>query len=836
MSYGEQENSGISLLYVDDEPVLLNMSKLFLEKIGGFSVTTAGNAKDALKLLSEKPFDAVVSDYQMSGMDGIGLLKSLRSSGNRIPFIIFTGKRREEVVIEALNEGADFYLQKGGDPKSQYAELAHKIKSAVKSRRSEEALEKRVIMLTQPPAEGNIEFEDLFDIDEIQRIQDDFSTGAGVASIITRPDGTPITKPSNFTRLCSDVIRKTEHGCKNCYISNATVGRPNPDGPTVQKCLSGGLWDAGASIIVNGRHIANWLAGQVRNEAQTEEKMLEYARKIGADENVFLEAYYEVPSMSTERFENVSKALFAMANQLSKSTYHNLRQARSIAEHERTKKELLRKTGELNTAYEQLAASEEELRQNYDELVKSEKELRESEAKFKTLVDLSLDGILVVDFSGKILFANMEISRILDVKDCKSLAGTANIMDYIAPESRAGLEKDLGCVLRGIDRYPVGYKIINEAGGEIWVECIGKRILFNDSEAMLVFIWDVTGQKEIEEQLKESENKFTTVFMNSHFVLTLISGTDQKFTDVNEKFVNQTGYSMEETIGKTPGELGIFQDNNEYKALLAAMRERGAIDNYEIKCRKKNGEINLCCFTSRFIRMGGKPFCLAVVEDITERKTAEEAVRFANRKLNILSDIKRHDILNQLMVIKGFLEIAEDHVLDQPGADCLNYIKKASPAIQRHIEFTREYENLGVNKPVWMDIRELISDSGNEKVVLYNDCRNIEVNADPMLEKVFLNLMDNTIRHGEATEVRVGCEISGDLLKILWEDNGTGIPDSDKERIFEKGFGKTTGFGLFLSREILSITGISICEAGEEGVGARFEINVPGEHFRVVNS
>ncbi|WP_052418788.1 PocR ligand-binding domain-containing protein [Methanolacinia paynteri] len=836
MSYGEQEDSGISLLYVDDEPVLLNMSKLFLEKTGGFSVTTAGNAKDALKLLSEKPFDAVVSDYQMSGMDGIGLLKSLRSAGNRIPFIIFTGKSREEVVIEALNEGADFYLQKGGDPKSQYAELAHKIKSAVKSKRAEEALEKRVIMLTQPPAEGNIEFEDLFDIDEIQRIQDDFSTGAGVASIITRPDGTPITKPSNFTRLCRDVIRKSEYGCKNCFISNATIGKPNPDGPTVQKCLSGGLWDAGASIIVNGRHIANWLAGQVRNEAQTEEKMLEYARKIGADENVFLDAYYEVPSMSTERFENVSKALFAMANQLSKSTYHNLRQARSIAEYERTKKELLQKTEELNAAYEQLAASEEELRQNYDELVKSEKELRESETKFKTLVDLSLDGILVVDFSGKILFANMETSRILDVKDSKSLAGRANIMDYIAPESRAGLEKDLGCVLQGIDRYPVGYKIINKAGREIWIECIGKKIHFNDSEAMLVFIWDVTGQKEIEEQLKESENKFTTVFMNSPFVLTLISGTDQKFTDVNEKFVSQTGYSVEETIGKTPEELGIFQDNNQYKLLLAAMREKGSIDNYEINCRKKSGEINLCSFTSRYILMGGKPFCLAVVEDITERKTAEEAVRFANRKLNILSDITRHDILNQLMVIKGFLEIAEDHILDQPGADCLNYIKKASSAIQRHIEFTREYENLGVNKPVWIDIRELISDSGNEKVVLYNDCRNIEVNADPMLEKVFLNLMDNTIRHGEATEVRVGCEISGDLLKILWEDNGTGIPDSDKERIFEKGFGKTTGFGLFLSREILSITGISICETGEEGVGARFEITVPGEHFKVVSN
>ncbi|MDO9065457.1 MAG: PocR ligand-binding domain-containing protein, partial [Chloroflexota bacterium] len=100
----------------------------------------------------------------------------------------------------------------------------------------------------------------------MQRIQDFFADATGVASIIIRPDGTPITNPSNFCRLCNEIIRKTDIGLTNCIKSDAEIGRPNPSGPVIQPCLSGGLWDAGVSIIVGGKHIANWLIGQVKNE------------------------------------------------------------------------------------------------------------------------------------------------------------------------------------------------------------------------------------------------------------------------------------------------------------------------------------------------------------------------------------------------------------------------------------------------------------------------------------------------------------------------------------------------------------------------------------------
>ncbi|MEI8245915.1 MAG: PocR ligand-binding domain-containing protein, partial [Lentisphaerota bacterium] len=154
---------------------------------------------------------------------------------------------------------------------------------------------------------SGIRFSDIFKLDEIQRLQDLFSDASGVASIITHPDGTPITRPSNFCRLCNDIIRKTEKGCANCFKSDAILGRYNASGPVVQPCLSGGLWDAGASITVGGKHIANWLIGQVRNAKLDEQRMIKYADEIGADREEFMKALHEVPVMQVEKFNKVAE-------------------------------------------------------------------------------------------------------------------------------------------------------------------------------------------------------------------------------------------------------------------------------------------------------------------------------------------------------------------------------------------------------------------------------------------------------------------------------------------------------------------------------------------------
>jgi PAS domain S-box-containing protein/putative nucleotidyltransferase with HDIG domain len=197
----------------------------------------------------------------------------------------------------------------------------------------EAALQQRLVALTQPPsATSGLTFADLFDVDEIQTIQDAFSNATGVASIITKPDGTPITRPSNFCRLCTDLIRGTEKGQANCFKSDSMIGRSSASGPVVQVCMSGGLWDAGASISAGGEHVANWLIGQVRNERQDEAAMLDYADQIGVDRAEFVAALAEVPMMSLERFELIAQALFSVAKELSTVAYQNVQQARFITE------------------------------------------------------------------------------------------------------------------------------------------------------------------------------------------------------------------------------------------------------------------------------------------------------------------------------------------------------------------------------------------------------------------------------------------------------------------------------------------------------------------------
>jgi PAS domain S-box-containing protein len=225
------------------------------------------------------------------------------------------------------------------------------VRDITERKRAKEALERRIIALTRPlDAPEGIAFEDLFNLPDIQHLQDLFAEACAVASIITRPDGTPITRPSNFCSLCSDIIRKTEKGLKNCYCSDAILGRYNPDGPTIQPCLSGGLWDAGASITVGGRHIANWLIGQVRNEAQDEERMMGYAREIGADEQAFRQAFRRVPMMQLDQFERIARALFAVANQLSTTAYQNIQQARFITERKEAEERISEQAALLDAA------------------------------------------------------------------------------------------------------------------------------------------------------------------------------------------------------------------------------------------------------------------------------------------------------------------------------------------------------------------------------------------------------------------------------------------------------------------------------------------------------
>jgi anti-anti-sigma factor len=186
--------------------------------------------------------------------------------------------------------------------------------------------------------EASFSFEDLFDLEEIQQIQDAFSSATGVASVITDTNGEPITRPSNFCNLCQ-LIRSSERGLRNCMHSDAELGRVNLEGPKMQPCLSGGLYDGGTSIMVGDRHIANWLIGQILDESVDEAHMIAYAHEVGVDETEFRSALKDVRRMSTEQFAHICNSLFLIARQMSQLAERNMRHMHYIAEQKRQEAE-----------------------------------------------------------------------------------------------------------------------------------------------------------------------------------------------------------------------------------------------------------------------------------------------------------------------------------------------------------------------------------------------------------------------------------------------------------------------------------------------------------------
>ena len=168
----------------------------------------------------------------------------------------------------------------------------------------------------------------------------------------------------------------------------------------------------------------------------------------------------------------------------------------------------------------------------------------------------------------------------------------------------------------------------------------------------------------------------------------------------------------------------------------------------------------------------------------------------------------------------------------------LDKIESVTNIIKSQVEFTRVYQNLGTKEPEWQKPGKILSSVPHtDAIIIRSELGDLEVFADLMLEKVFQNLIDNSLRHGgNVSEIRVQSRTGPDGLTIIFEDNGIGIPGKEKEKIFGRGYGKNTGLGLFLAREILGITGITIRETGEAGKGARFEILVPENAFRVAGA
>ena len=345
-------------------------------------------------------------------------------------------------------------------------------------------------------------------------------------------------------------------------------------------------------------------------------------------------------------------------------------------------------------------------------------------------------------------------------------------------------------------------------------------------------------RQETEEKLHSTEAQYRS-FVESVEDSIYTVDKNCRYLLINKRHLERQGLFVQEYAGRTyagfhsPAETRVFEA--QVRQVIGSKRPVQA--EYA-----QNGKYFLRNLYPVTDPGSGSVIAVTVISsDITGHKKAEESLALANKKLHLLSGITRHDMRNQLQTLTTYLDLSKASLSDpERTAEFIGKEQKIADTLAQQISFAKDYEDLGVQAPVWQNVSSRVKTVAARLPVrdITIDCGDpsLEIFADPLLETVFYNLIDNALRYGGPgmTAIRISCRNNERGVVILCKDNGAGIPLKNKEMIFSRGFGKNTGLGLFLVREILSLTGIGIAETGTEGSGAQFEITVPAGAYRFV--
>lgn len=709
-------------------------------------------------------------------------------------------------------------------------------------KRAEEALEKRMIALAQPLDNPSVTFDELFNLQDIQRLQDEFSDATGVASIITHPDGTPLTAPSNFSRLCSDVIRNTEIGRLNCFRSDALLGKACLEGPTMQTCLSGGLWDAGAGITVGGRHIANWLIGQVRDETQTEAKMRAYALEIGADEETVVKAFSEVPAMTRLQFEKISRVLFTLASQLSTLAFQNVQQSRFIDEHKQIEKALQLTRFSIEHA---------------------------SDAVFWTTSD----------------------AHIVDVNEaaCRSLGYTRQELLQLSVaevdphyQQEQWIKKLAEQKLRGSMKFESEH--LTKDGRLIPVEIVSNHVQFGAEERICGFVRDISERKQAEAALL-AERRYLTDIIDSLPDPTFIIDNDRRIVVWNKAIEEMTEVKREDLLGKGDYAYAVpfYGERRPILIDLLNISEKEMEREYSTvrRCDDKiyaetfiptlnhgNGVYLWGVAAPLYDQSGLRIGAIEVIKDITELKRSEKTnIQLQEQLLQAqkIESVGRlaggvaHDFNNMLGVILGHAELAQIQLDETQPIYCnLEEIRKAA---QRSADLTRQllaFARKQTIAPEIVDLNETVEGMLTMLRRLIGEDINLSwlpskksglINIDPsQLDQILANLCVNardaiadtgiiTIKTDSIPIDEAYCRthndfVPGQYILLTVSDNGCGMNSETMPHLFEpffttKGVGKGTGLGLAMIHGIVKQNKGSIQVESKSGQGTTFKIFLP---------
>ncbi|HWQ66649.1 MAG TPA: PAS domain S-box protein [Methanospirillum sp.] len=925
----------ISVLLVDDEPVLLDLGKIFLERSGDFLIVQANSGNEAMISLSEGSFDAIVSDYEMPEMDGIALLRNVRALYPEIPFILFTGRGREEVVIEALNSGADFYLQKGGDPKAQFTELAHKIKLAVVARQASTQLresEETFRQFFEAAGEAILIFDQGFVVDCNQRCQpligreryeiigrglEDFSApwqsgGKSAKAMalehiqiafsgntevfewqIQRPDGTLVDTEINLTEI-------TLHGKKilHAIIRDITTRKRDLEIRTLNELRLEsmmslyGMRDSSlkniidyalnrAVVITGSKYgyiafvnddesvmtIFSW-SDAAMADCRVSEKPSQYMvsetglwgetirkrqavitndysaisslRKGVPEGHVPIRRHLGIPVYDGDHIVMVT----GVANKEEPYDDEDVRQLTllmtglwGIVRRKKTEEILQRKIAELAAAYEQIRTTEENLRQNYDDLQSRSAELAESEERFRRLAEQAPVFIIIGDEAGHITYFN-NAWRIF-------IAGTSDDPDELwrqtlHPDDRDRIIYEYKVSFKNRTVFSGEYRICHPSGGITWLLSTAIPRITPDGRFLgyIDVATDISDRKLMEQQLRENEERYRGLVERSGDLIILL--TDQFILSyLSPSFRDITGYEPDDALHKPFIYFLNAKEGDIVGDALEKTRSRGQSGDIETSFRRKDGHTVFLELSITPINHNGMFTGVQIIaRDISRRKEIKEELVQANKRLTLLADLTRHDILNNLTTLRGFLDL----VTDEEGISTLVREKvtrgqEAIDGIRYLLEFSRDYQSLGLEPAQWIDagiaLDTAVSQLPIQDIIIDNKLSEVFIYVDPIFQRALYNLLENSIRHGShVTIIRAYSVLTDEGMSIMVEDDGVGVEQSAKDKIFERGVGRNTGLGLFLVREILQSSGCTIREIGNPGEGVRFEIMVPHGVFR----
>jgi hypothetical protein len=636
---------------------------------------------------------------------------------------------------------------------------------------------------------SNVQFADIFETEELQNIQDLFADATGVASFISTPDGIPITRPSNFCRLCDNIIRKSEKGLSNCIKSDAAVGKPNPEGTTVQSCLSGGLWDAGVPIIVGGKHIANWLIGQVKIGKQDDEQLLRYADEIGVDRTEFMQAFEEVPEMSAKQFSNVAKMLSAFAKEISEKAYNNLQLKIHIAERE-----------------------------------KATVLLGQSEARFRNLLQ-DVESVSVQGYGpdGTTQYWN-EASERLYGYTAKEAIGR-NLLDLIIPsEMRDGVSQAIQTMAETGQPIPASELLLKRKDGAripVFSSHTIIQVPGREQELFCIDI-DLRASKQAEEALRESEEKFRSITEQSHDFIAIcdLTGVITYSSPVSVPFFQ---YSPEEMCGRNFTEFVIDSDDN--TTLVAFLHGDGSDQNFknlELSLKRKDGSVFIGELNETKYQNGRQVGALLVIHDISERKKAEENLyneRLLLRTLidNIPDTIYSKDLhsrktLANLSEVRFLGAKTEDEVL---GKDDFDFYPK-DVAARFHAD---DYTVLQSGKPIVNRDHYVIDETGQKRWFLSSKLPLMGKNNQVMgLVGISRDITDRRYTEEALRE-------SEEKYRLIFDNSPLGLLSFD-----EKGILVTcnTSFAQIIGSSVEALTGLNMLELPDKTMVAAIQKALDG--------